>query len=126
MNQATKTQLQIGVLAAGAWGTALAANWAQRHRVTIWAREPEVVASINETHVNQRFLPEIVLPAALKATGDLVMLQGSDVLVLATPVAGLRSTLEACKRFMAPSLCRHSCGFAKALSHKQAYCRIRL
>ena len=95
MNQATKTQLQIGVLAAGAWGTALAANWAQRHRVTIWAREAEVVESINETHVNKRFLPDIELPAALRATGDLATLQGSDVLVLATPVAGLRGTLMA-------------------------------
>ncbi|MFZ9615490.1 MAG: glycerol-3-phosphate dehydrogenase, partial [Fluviibacter sp.] len=57
MNQATRTKLQIGVLAAGAWGTALAANWAQRHQVTIWAREAEVVESINETHINKRFLP---------------------------------------------------------------------
>ena len=95
MNQATRTKLQIGVLAAGAWGTALAANWAQRHQVTIWAREAEVVESINETHINKRFLPNIALPVALRATDDLATLQGSDVLVLATPVAGLRSTLVA-------------------------------
>lgn len=95
MNQPTKTQLQIGVLAAGAWGTALAANWAQRHQVTIWAREPEVVESINATHINGRFLPDILLPEALKATADLAALKGSDVLVLATPVAALRVTLLA-------------------------------
>ena len=94
MNQATEKQLQIGVIAAGAWGTALAANWAQRHQVTIWAREPEVVESINSTHVNSRFLPEIRLPEALKATSDLSVLLGSDVLVLATPVAALRITLQ--------------------------------
>jgi glycerol-3-phosphate dehydrogenase (NAD(P)+) len=101
MNQATEKQLQIGVLAAGAWGTALAANWAQRHLVTIWAREPDVVESINTTHVNHRFLPDILLPAALKATGDLALLQGSDVLVLATPVAGLRGTLQTLKTLYA-------------------------
>lgn len=95
MNQPTKTQLQIGVLAAGAWGTALAANWAQRHQVTIWARESEVVESINATHINSRFLPDILLPETLKATADLTALLGSDVLVLATPVAGLRGTLVA-------------------------------
>jgi len=95
MNQATNKQLQIGVIAAGAWGTALAANWAQRHQVTIWAREPEVVESINATHVNSRFLPDILLPDTLKATGDLATLKGSDVLVLATPVAALRVTLLA-------------------------------
>ena len=94
MNQATEKQRQIGVIAAGAWGTALAANWAQRHQVTIWAREPEVVESINATHINSRFLPDILLPEALKATNDLVALLGSDVLVLATPVAALRSTLQ--------------------------------
>lgn len=95
MSQATEIQRRIGVLAAGAWGTALAANWAQRHQVTIWAREPEVVESINTAHVNQRFLPDILLPVSLKATGDLAALLDSDVLVLATPVAGLRSTLVA-------------------------------
>lgn len=94
MNQATEKQRQIGVIAAGAWGTALAANWAQRHQVTIWAREPEVVESINATHINSRFLPDILLPEALKATNDLAALLGSDVLVLATPVAALRSTLQ--------------------------------
>ena len=88
-------RLNIGVLAAGAWGTALAANWAQRHNVCIWAREPEVVTGINRDHVNERFLPGIVLPAALKATGDLAELGQSDVLVLATPVAALRVTLQA-------------------------------
>ena len=93
MSPATQKQIQIGVLAAGAWGTALAANWAQRHLVTIWARESEVVESINTTHVNSRFLPEILLPATLKATSELAALKGADVLVLATPVAALRSTL---------------------------------
>ena len=94
MTQATEIQLRIGVLAAGAWGTALAANWAQRHAVTLWAREPEVVESINTAHVNQRFLPNIRLPDSLQATAELAGIVGSDVLVLATPVAGLRSTLQ--------------------------------
>lgn len=97
MNQRTPASLKLGVLAAGAWGTALAANWAQRHQVTIWAREPDVVADINTDHVNHRFLPSIRLPAALRATSALTDLQGADVLILATPVAGLRVTLEAIK-----------------------------
>ena len=90
-------RLHIGVIAAGAWGTALAANWAQRHQVCIWAREPEVVASINRDHVNHQFLPKIALPQTLKATGDLADLGQSDVLVLATPVAALRVSLQALK-----------------------------
>ena len=90
-------RLNIGVLAAGAWGTALAANWAQRHHVCIWAREPEVVASINKDHINHQFLPKISLPVNLRATGDLADLCASDVLVLATPVAALRVTVQALK-----------------------------
>lgn len=95
MNDAAR--LNIGVLAAGAWGTALAANWAQRHNVRIWAREPEVVASINRDHINHQFLPNIALPSELKATGELADLYSSDVLILATPVAALRATLQALK-----------------------------
>ena len=95
MNDAAR--LNIGVLAAGAWGTALAANWAQRHNVRIWAREPEVVASINRDHINHQFLPNIALPSVLKATGELADLYSSDVLILATPVAALRATLQALK-----------------------------
>ena len=89
--------MKITLLGAGAWGTALAANWAQRHDVCIWAREPEVVASINGDHVNHQFLPKITLPVTLKATGEMADLKGSDVLVLATPVAALRVTLQALK-----------------------------
>ncbi|MBU3667226.1 MAG: NAD(P)-dependent glycerol-3-phosphate dehydrogenase [Rhodocyclaceae bacterium] len=89
--------MNIGVLAAGAWGTALAANWAQRHHVCLWAREPEVVASINGEHINHQFLPRVALPPELKATGALADLCSSDVLILATPVAALRVTLQALK-----------------------------
>lgn len=97
MTRDRETSLKLAVLAAGAWGTALAANWAQRHQVLLWAREPEVVSSINTDHVNHRFLPNIQLPAGLRATSTLADVAGSDVIVLATPVAGLRATLEALK-----------------------------
>jgi glycerol-3-phosphate dehydrogenase (NAD(P)+) len=97
MSHQDAAQLKLGVLAAGAWGTALAANWAQRHQVLLWAREPEVVSGINTDHVNARFLPGIALPVTLKATGELADVREADILVLATPVAGLRGLLEALK-----------------------------
>ena len=97
MSHHDPAQLKLGVLAAGAWGTALAANWAQRHQVLLWAREPEVVSGINTDHVNARFLPGMVLPTSLKATGELADVRDVAILVLATPVAGLRGTLEALK-----------------------------
>ena len=51
---------KIGVLGAGAWGTALAAAAIQAGRDTIlWAREPEVVTAVNQSHENTIFLPGV-------------------------------------------------------------------
>src|SRR5437773_1449781 len=53
-----ETYAHIGVIGAGAWGTALAIAAARAGRtVTLWAREQEVVDSIASTHVNAQFLP---------------------------------------------------------------------
>jgi len=54
----------IGVIGGGAWGTALAqvaAKAGAGRRVTIWARETEVVDAINTAHENTLFLPGIAL-----------------------------------------------------------------
>jgi hypothetical protein len=49
---------KIGVLGAGAWGTALALHCARMgHDVMIWALEAEVATQINEEHENKTFLP---------------------------------------------------------------------
>jgi glycerol-3-phosphate dehydrogenase (NAD(P)+) len=75
----------IGVVGAGAWGTALAATARRSGRdVVLWAREPEVVASINETGRNSLFLPEIKLDG-VGATGDLAKMAGQDALLLVVP-----------------------------------------
>jgi len=78
---------KIGVIGAGAWGTAIAKVLADcGHEVTIWAHEAEVVDSINADHVNSRFLPGVTLPAGVRAGRDsLEVATGKDVLVLAAP-----------------------------------------
>ncbi len=86
---------EIAVLGAGAWGTALAATLAPRHGVRLWARDPEQARAIAAARRNQRYLPEIELPAALRVTGELqVALEGADLLLAATPVAGLRDLAQ--------------------------------
>jgi len=86
---------EIGVLGAGAWGTALAATLAPRHGVRLWARDPAQARAIAAARRNQRYLPEIELPAALRVTGELqVALEGADLLLAATPVAGLRDLAQ--------------------------------
>jgi len=54
---------RIGVVGTGIWGTALALTASRaENEVLCWAREEDVVESINYAHVNKRFLPDIPLP----------------------------------------------------------------
>lgn len=77
---------KIGVLGGGAWGTALAAAANQAGRDTLlWAREPEVVSAVNETHENTHFLPGVPLSETLKATGDLADLADRDAILMVAP-----------------------------------------
>ena len=85
----------LSVIGAGAWGTALAVMAAAENRpVRLWAREPDVVKSITERHINERFLPGVVLPAGIAATADLRMACDADAILLAAPAQHLRATLE--------------------------------
>jgi glycerol-3-phosphate dehydrogenase (NAD(P)+) len=79
------------VLGAGAWGTALAAALAARHEVTLWARDAAQAEAIGRARANARYLPEIALPDALAVTDRWP--QRAHLLVVATPVAGLRAVL---------------------------------
>lgn len=86
----------LAVLGAGAWGTALATALAPRHRVTLWARDPAQAAAIARERRNARYLPEIELPEALRVEASLGRaLADAELLIAATPVAGLPALAEA-------------------------------
>lgn len=88
--------MRVAVLAAGAWGTALAMAFAARHGVTLWAREQDLVEEMLSVRENTRFLPGFRFPDRLVIEADfLKAARGSDLLVLATPIAGLRATVQA-------------------------------
>jgi len=90
------TYHRIGVIGAGAWGTALAQVAAADGRETLlWAREPEVVDAINRTHENPLYLPGISLSQSVRATGMLDALAACDALLVVTPAQHLRTTLAA-------------------------------
>src|SRR5437667_12913926 len=80
---------RIAVVGGGAWGTALADLLARKgdfDTVTLWAREPEVVESVNREHVNHMFLPGAALAPAVAAVGDLTAaVRGAEVVVSAAP-----------------------------------------
>ena len=83
-----------GVIGGGAWGTALAQVCARAGLgVTLWAREPEVVAEIDAAHRNSLFLPGVDLDAGISATGDLADLAPSDLILAVTPAQHLRASL---------------------------------
>jgi glycerol-3-phosphate dehydrogenase (NAD(P)+) len=85
-----------GVIGGGAWGTALAQVCARAGLdTTLWAREADVVASVNARHENTSFLPGITLDAGIRATGDYAALAGSDIVLAVAPAQHLRATLTA-------------------------------
>ena len=90
------TEIQrIGVVGGGAWGTALAQVAASGgEEVLLWAREPEVSASINARRENALFLPGIALSETLRATSDLEELRDRDALLVVTPAQHSRAVLE--------------------------------
>lgn len=96
--------MRIGVLGGGAWGTALAQVAAEGGETWLWAREPEVVASINGAHENGLFLPGVPLDPAIRATGDLAHLGGCDALLAVVPAQHMRSVLAAMPALAVPLL----------------------
>lgn len=90
--------LNIAVLGAGAWGTALAAQAALRHRVLLWGRDAAQLAQMAVSRRNQRYLPDIELPASLGFETDLgrcLSAVGEEgLVVIATPMASLRAMLQ--------------------------------
>lgn len=90
--------LNIAVLGAGAWGTALAAQAALRHRVLLWGRDAAQLAEVAASRRNQRYLPDIELPASLGFEADLgrcLSAVGEEgLVVIATPMASLRAMLQ--------------------------------
>jgi glycerol-3-phosphate dehydrogenase (NAD(P)+) len=95
----------IGIMGAGAWGTALG-QLVQRagHGALIWAREPEVAEAINAKHENPLFLPGIELDAKLRAATELATLARSRAILLAVPAQHLRASAAALGRALGGGL----------------------
>ena len=116
--------MRISVLGAGAWGTALALSAASRWPVLLWGRDATQVAAMQRDRVNQRYLPGVGLPTELNLSADLAAALdwGRDgLLVVATPMAGLRGLLQAL--LLESSVCWLCKGFeagSGALGHEIA------
>ena len=88
--------MNLTVLGAGAWGTALAANAAARHPVRLWARDASQAAQMLASRRNAHYLPGVALPGSLQIDTDFdaALAHARDGLVIvATPMAGLAEML---------------------------------
>ena len=102
--------MQITIMGAGAWGTAMALAAARHpggHTVTLHARDAAQAEALHRQRQNARYLPGIDLPSTLEITSaPLVSLltssSDSDLWVIATPMAGLRAVLTAMADVRAP------------------------
>lgn len=84
---------RIGVIGAGAWGTALANAAAKAGRdVVLHGRDPALIEAIAKTGRNEKYLPGITLDEKLTATTDLARVADTDAILLVTPTQSLRET----------------------------------
>jgi glycerol-3-phosphate dehydrogenase (NAD(P)+) len=100
--------LNIFVIGAGAWGTALAVNAASAgHQVTLWARDAALVQAMRAGRINTRYLPGVALPQSLllqsgepEALADVV--KDHDLIIIATPISAARGLLRCLKNAKVP------------------------
>src|SRR4051812_47730641 len=95
---------KAAVVGAGSWGTAFAQVLVDAGTDTmLLARRPEIAAAVTNTHRNPDYLPDVVLPPALRATSDAAdALAGADLVVLAVPSSTLRDNLKGLLDYIDP------------------------
>src|SRR5450755_4134075 len=89
--------MNLTVLGAGAWGTALAVHASASHPTRLWARDAAQAAQMRSLRRNSTYLPEVTLPPALQLTGDFhaARVHARDhAVVIAPPMAGLEEMLR--------------------------------
>lgn len=99
--------MNISILGAGAWGTALGIALAERHPVLLWGRDPAAIAAMQSARENARYLPSFRFPDSLLPTADLgqaVVHARDGVLIAATSVAGLRPLLHSVRPLQVANL----------------------
>ena len=90
--------MNVTILGAGAWGTALAVQAAPRHAVQLWSRNAAHAQALRVARRNQRYLPGLALGPEIAVVDDLAAAlahASRGLVVIATPMAGLRAMLAA-------------------------------
>ncbi|MES2502703.1 MAG: NAD(P)H-dependent glycerol-3-phosphate dehydrogenase [Pseudomonadota bacterium] len=89
---------KIAVLGAGAWGTALAIQISQQHKVSLWARNSGHVSGMRKARANPMYLGDFKFNDNLQVEDDLgVAIDGADIILSVVPTAGFRYILKQIK-----------------------------
>ncbi|MFM2132976.1 MAG: glycerol 3-phosphate dehydrogenase [Bacteroidota bacterium] len=87
--------MNIGVVGAGGWGTALANVAASNgHAVRMWSRSAQLVKEINNSHTNSTYLNGVTIHESIAAGTDPQLLHGSDIMLVSVPTQFIRTVLE--------------------------------
>jgi glycerol-3-phosphate dehydrogenase (NAD(P)+) len=107
--------MNIAVLGAGAWGTALAVALSGSNKVTLWCRDAEKARALRADNENKRYLPGVSLGDAIRVVDVLEDgLKSANLALFAVPTAGLRDALRSASQFTRDSGCVWACkGFEK-------------
>jgi glycerol-3-phosphate dehydrogenase (NAD(P)+) len=88
--------VNITVVGAGAWGTAIAISLSAHHTVTLWGRNVKQISAMQVSRFNREYLPDVRLPNALQLSSTWPSLfSHAEIIILAVPMSALRSTLQA-------------------------------
>jgi len=96
---------RIGVVGAGAWGTALTISLARRggHSLALWSYSAELAEEITETGENTQFLPGYTVPMDVLVTSDLAAtVAGADIVLCVTPSEHMRGVLKQMAPLLTP------------------------
>jgi glycerol-3-phosphate dehydrogenase (NAD(P)+) len=103
--------MNISILGAGAWGTALAINLAQRHEVVLWGRNQQAMQEASLLRENMAYLRGFHLPEALTVTADfahavahVTQTPANSLLIVASSVSGLRALAETLRDHAIPNI----------------------
>lgn len=97
---------RVAIIGGGSWGTALGIMCGRAgHAVRLWSRNAEVVASINQRHVNEIYLAGHQIPDTVVASGDLAEgLAEASLVILAAPSHATRELLQKMLPRVEPSM----------------------
>ena len=88
--------MKIAIIGSGSWGSALAKVLSEnKHDTVLWGRKQTIIDEINQTHTNEKYLPNVSLPKEIKATTSLSeAVSNASIIILVIPTNAMRQMAQ--------------------------------